>query len=508
MKSKVKQWKQLVLMGILAWIVVFLALFTYFMDFRMNVPRVTGSLSHTETRKLTSIQVNNQNVMLSQSDIATPDSNSHKKPYNGPVLTEKTGTPNLEVWSYFENEIQNKISRDDTSAQMSTGEISVAAGQQHRKTQVNKHAVENFYFYEYNSAKTEHVPTVMKRSRLRRHRHRTSKTVEDLEEYLFKSKSVIYKLWKGNVSSKMLSPRLQKAMKEYLDANKHNVSYEGKRASKLSRQEVLCELKHQIKVQSLDGTERPFSKLGWKKFVPKISLDELHPDGFRKCAVVTSAGAMLNSSLGKEIDSHEAVVRFNAAPTIGYEKDVGNKTTIRIVNSQIIANSIHRFNISTLYRDVILIAWDPAPYTANLQKWYENPDYDLFTPYVEYRKKNPYQPFYILHPKFIWKMWDVIQENTHEKIQPNPPSSGFIGILIMMSLCDEVDVYEYVPSIRQTDLCHYHEQYYDAACTLGAYHPLLYEKMLIQKVNMGTEEDLKKKGKVTLPGFRAINCKH
>ncbi|MBN3314028.1 SIAT2 sialyltransferase, partial [Atractosteus spatula] len=77
----------------------------------------------------------------------------------------------------------------------------------------------------------------------------------------------------------------------------------------------------------------------------------------------------------------------------------------------------------------------------------------------------------------------------------------------MMSLCDEVDVYEYVPSIRQTDLCHYHEQYYDAACTLGAYHPLLYEKMLIQRVNMGTEEDLKKKGKVTLPGFRAINCK-
>lgn len=34
-------------------------------------------------------------------------------------------------------------------------------------------------------------------------------------------------------------------------------------------------------------------------------------------------------------DTHEAVLRFNAAPTEGYERDVGNKTTIRIINSQV-----------------------------------------------------------------------------------------------------------------------------------------------------------------------------
>lgn len=34
-------------------------------------------------------------------------------------------------------------------------------------------------------------------------------------------------------------------------------------------------------------------------------------------------------------DAHDAVLRFNAAPTEGYERDVGNKTSIRIINSQV-----------------------------------------------------------------------------------------------------------------------------------------------------------------------------
>lgn len=76
----------------------------------------------------------------------------------------------------------------------------------------------------------------------------------------------------------------------------------------------------------------------------------------------------------------------------------------------------------------------------------------------------------------------------------------------MMALCEEVHVYEYIPSMRQTDLCHYHERYFDAACTLGAYHPLLFEKMLVQRINTGPARDLRNKGKVTLPGFSTVQC--
>ena len=76
----------------------------------------------------------------------------------------------------------------------------------------------------------------------------------------------------------------------------------------------------------------------------------------------------------------------------------------------------------------------------------------------------------------------------------------------MMSLCRQVHVYEFVPSVRQTDLCHYYEELYDAACTLGSYHPLLYEKQLLQRMNTGTCADLRVKGRVTLQGFSSTGC--
>lgn len=522
-----KQWRRLLLVAMLAWVLFFLALLSYFLDARVDESLTSaGSLlsQHPDTRRLTSLQASNQQQA---SFVLRPERAVHlttaflgDKPGPEPSTSSLTSETSMEVsqgpymtYSSQEAGHQEYLDSQSLAAWSSFGTENVGSHSDPAVQSRERMYQKNISATQYHGGEdegTKNEGQVENKIGTAKDKNIGGES-SDLEDYSFyKSASVVQRLWKGRVSAHMLSPRLQRAMKDYMSANKHHVSYNGHRKGSQSAKELLCQMKAQAKLKTVDGFEEPFSSLGWADFVPSSPLEQLkgQPDrsGFQSCAVVTSAGAILRSGLGKEIDTHDAVLRFNAAPTEGYEQDVGNKTTIRIINSQILANPRHEFNTSSIYKNITLVAWDPAPYTVNLHKWYANPDYNLFGPYIDHRKAHPDQPFYILHPSYVWRLWDVIQSNTQENIQPNPPSSGFIGILLMMALCEQVHVYEYIPSMRQSDLCHYHEHYYDAACTLGAYHPLLYEKILIQRINTGPESDLWRKGRATLPGFSTIDC--
>ncbi|KAM6934930.1 beta-galactoside alpha-2,6-sialyltransferase 2 [Xenentodon cancila] len=537
MKSSMRQWWRLVLAAMLAWVLLFLALLSYFLDARVDEPLTSaGSLlsQHPDTRRLASIQASHQQhaILGSRFKQAFPLTAMYHRDKLDPEPSASSTTSEASVEASHSPDSAPYVTygSQEASRQDYLDPQSLAAWSSFGTENVGSHSDPGVQSRERTSQVSEYQNQIVSRYHAgeeddgrenedeeqengvrTRAVRRAGDDSSDLEDgYFSKSASVVQRLWRGRVSVGMLSPRLQRAMKDYMNANKHHVSFSGRRSATQSAKELLCQMKGQARLRTVDGSEQPFSSLGWDAFVPSVSLERVHrrqgQSSFKTCAVVTSAGAILRSGLGREIDSHDAVLRFNAAPTEGYERDVGNKTTIRIINSQILANPKHQFNSSSIYKNVTLVAWDPAPYTVNLHKWYASPDYNLFGPYVEHRKLHPDQPFYILHPSYVWRLWDVIQGNTQENIQPNPPSSGFIGILLMMALCEQVHVYEYIPSRRQTDLCHYHERYYDAACTLGAYHPLLYEKSLIQRINAGPESDLRRKGRVTLPGFSTVNC--
>jgi hypothetical protein len=59
----------------------------------------------------------------------------------------------------------------------------------------------------------------------------------------------------------------------------------------------------------------------------------------KKVAIVGSSGDLLDKEYGKEIDSHDIIVRFNVARVKGYEKHVGSRTDIRFFNGHAFAGT-------------------------------------------------------------------------------------------------------------------------------------------------------------------------
>lgn len=314
-----------------------------------------------------------------------------------------------------------------------------------------------------------------------------------------------FQVWDKDSTYSKLNPRLLKIWRNYLNMNKYKVSYKGPGPGvKFSIEALRCHLRDHVNVSMIEATDFPFNTTEWEGYLPKENFrTKVGP--WKRCAVVSSAGSLKNSQLGREIDNHDAVLRFNGAPTNNFQQDVGSKTTIRLMNSQLVTTE-KRFLKDSLYTEGILIVWDPSVYHADIPKWYQKPDYNFFETYKSYRRLNPSQPFYILKPQMPWELWDIIQEISADLIQPNPPSSGMLGIIIMMTLCDQVDIYEFLPSKRKTDVCYYHQKFFDSACTMGAYHPLLFEKNMVKHLNEGTDEDIYLFGKATLSGFRNIRC--
>nr|XP_041567339.1 CMP-N-acetylneuraminate-poly-alpha-2,8-sialyltransferase isoform X2 [Taeniopygia guttata] len=64
---------------------------------------------------------------------------------------------------------------------------------------------------------------------------------------------------------------------------------------------------------------------------------------FKTCAVVGNSGILLNSGCGKEIDSHDFVIRCNLAPVVEYAADVGTKSDFITMNPSVVQRAFGGF---------------------------------------------------------------------------------------------------------------------------------------------------------------------
>ena len=233
---------------------------------------------------------------------------------------------------------------------------------------------------------------------------------------------------------------------------------------------------------------------------------------YKNCGVVSSAGSLLNSGLGENVDSNDFVIRFNNAPTKGYEEDVGSKTSLRIVNSQVVGKPEFGFlddrHSKDLYTNTPILVWDPCKYNSTLEDWYTSPDFPFFEPYFKKRLMRPDAEVHLLDPRSLWSIWNWLQfVHRNNLLLPNPPSSGFLGLILAVLHCQRVHVYEFVPSMRFTKRCHYYDEQQNIGCTIGDWHPLAAEKLAALKMNIGNDTQVFQEGFVTIPGVLGLKDK-
>ncbi|XP_070582175.1 alpha-N-acetylgalactosaminide alpha-2,6-sialyltransferase 5-like isoform X4 [Ptychodera flava] len=97
-------------------------------------------------------------------------------------------------------------------------------------------------------------------------------------------------------------------------------------------------------------------------FVSLLSPDKILSKSYNDCAIISSSGHMLKSGVGSQIDKAGCVIRMNDALIKGFEKDVGCRTTVRVIAHSAVKN-VNKYKsqlLSGCAKPDICIVWGPV----------------------------------------------------------------------------------------------------------------------------------------------------
>ncbi|XP_065137859.1 CMP-N-acetylneuraminate-beta-galactosamide-alpha-2,3-sialyltransferase 1-like isoform X1 [Paramisgurnus dabryanus] len=148
----------------------------------------------------------------------------------------------------------------------------------------------------------------------------------------------------------------------------------------------------------------------------------------RTCAVVGNSGNLLKSHYGELIDNHDFVLRINKGPTKGYERDVGSKTTHRIIYPESAVNLGNLTHLVLVPFKILDLRWLISVFTTkHIKRTYKQ---------VQSTVDADIDRVMIVHPAFIKYVYDSWAEK-HGRY----PSTGFLTLILALHICDKVDVF-------------------------------------------------------------------
>ena len=128
---------------------------------------------------------------------------------------------------------------------------------------------------------------------------------------------------------------------------------------------------------------------------------------------------MLETQFGQAIDKHDAVIRFNAAVTEGFEQFVGIKTTLRILNAPDYKGPDGGEMRVTTVRN------------ADIKEWAKH---------YQQQPKEMQERTYMTDPELLCHAWSWVKQRGEK------PSSGLVGMVLALKMCGKVDMYGFQSS--------------------------------------------------------------
>eukprot|EP00192_Tetraselmis_astigmatica_P003025 CAMPEP_0117654466 /NCGR_PEP_ID=MMETSP0804-20121206/3759_1 /TAXON_ID=1074897 /ORGANISM="Tetraselmis astigmatica, Strain CCMP880" /LENGTH=584 /DNA_ID=CAMNT_0005460749 /DNA_START=418 /DNA_END=2172 /DNA_ORIENTATION=+ len=206
----------------------------------------------------------------------------------------------------------------------------------------------------------------------------------------------------------------------------------------------------------------PVSREVWEA---QPNKDRISPNFYDTCAVVGSSGILRLFTHGKEIDKADMVIRFNRAPTKGFEAFVGTRTSYRF------SSPLHagwREGNETLL----------LPMPTKLYLYLQ----------VVLHRKHPGSKLYLLDSDF---------NDYAATMLPSLPTIGFLAILMAMQRCMNVKVFGFHTSTSYGIPYHYYNN--EVPRRKLAYAHDLHEEFLKLK-------SFARRGMITLGDACAAGC--
>ncbi|XP_072226218.1 CMP-N-acetylneuraminate-beta-galactosamide-alpha-2,3-sialyltransferase 1-like [Leuresthes tenuis] len=162
-------------------------------------------------------------------------------------------------------------------------------------------------------------------------------------------------------------------------------------------------------------------------FPPSPSLTEPSPDRCRTCAVVGNSINLKGSHYGPLIDFQDFILRMNHAHIKGFEADVGNRTTHRIMYPESAVDLDNTTHLVLLPFKILDLEWLIKAFTTGFSGV-------SYAPMKSKIKANK-DLVMVVNPAFMRYVHDMWLEK-----KGSYPSTGFMAFILALHICDEVSL--------------------------------------------------------------------